>query len=331
MSTVFQLHWDGKILVCKNQDVIYDGVFLFTNHRGIRKTALMLPPAVPATWVSRYGSLTISQNGKENPNGGMNELGLVVEQTTLWATEHPPADDRHTVNELQWIQYMLDTCGTVQEVLQAATTIRIDQSTSKLHYLIADRSGDWAIIDFLNGNMHVYNNTLSAPVMANSPYQQAIDEMMSGIANWDDLGEYEQNSMERVHTVWERVKNKTFQAEMVDFGFTTLEEAKREDTVFSIVYDLANMEIHAMTNRNRERKRIRIAEFDLAKTSPSLAADLQKLQGANAREQFVAYTTQFNHHVVHSFFRDEKLTSVFHWDFSDEVIRLLAQYPESFG
>ncbi|NGP62154.1 linear amide C-N hydrolase [Paenibacillus thiaminolyticus] len=331
MSTVFQLHQDGKIVVCKNQDVIYDGVFLFTNHRGIRKTALMLPPALPATWVSRYGSLTVSQNGKESPNGGMNEQGLVVEQTTLWTTEHPPADDKHTVNELQWIQYMLDTCATVMEVLQAAATLRIDQSTSKLHYLIADRSGDCTIIEFLNGNMQIYEDHLSAPIMANSPYAQARDEIMSGITDWTGRDEYEQNSMKRVLAVWERTKKKTLHSEMVDFGFETLEKAKREDTVFSIVYDLANMEIHANTNRNRERRKIRIAEFDFSKESPSLAADLQKLQGPNAREQFVAYTTQFNHNVVHSFFRDENMTSIFHWDISDEVIRFLAQYPESFG
>lgn len=44
MSTAFQINQNGEYLVCKNQDVIYDGVYLFTNQRGVRKTALMMPP-----------------------------------------------------------------------------------------------------------------------------------------------------------------------------------------------------------------------------------------------------------------------------------------------
>lgn len=36
----------------------------------------------------------------------MNEAGLVVEQTTLWSTLYPGADERPAVNELQWIRYL---------------------------------------------------------------------------------------------------------------------------------------------------------------------------------------------------------------------------------
>ena len=31
MSTAFQINQNGEYLVCKNQDVIYNGVYLFTN------------------------------------------------------------------------------------------------------------------------------------------------------------------------------------------------------------------------------------------------------------------------------------------------------------
>ncbi|MGM1046797.1 MAG: linear amide C-N hydrolase [Bacillota bacterium] len=330
MSTAFQMKQDEKILICKNQDVIYDGVYLFTNQRGVHKTALMMPPAVPASWISRYGSITISQNGKENPNGGMNEQGLVVEQTTLWSTEHLPTDNKLTVNELQWIQYMLDTCATVKEVLQAVTTIRIDQTTSKLHYLIADRSGECAIIEFLDGQMHIYTDHLSTPVIANTAYLQAVGEMISGDWNWTDRDEYEKNSMERFLTIWERTKRSTLDMNMIDFGFETLKAAKREDTVFSIIYDLGEMEIHAKTSQNDETRIVRIADFDYSNESLPLAANLQLLRASHIQEDFVTYTTEFNHNVVHSFFRDPTLTSIFHWEISDEVIQYLAQYPESF-
>jgi len=35
MSTAFHILQNGINFVCKNQDVIYDGVYLFTNQRGI--------------------------------------------------------------------------------------------------------------------------------------------------------------------------------------------------------------------------------------------------------------------------------------------------------
>jgi hypothetical protein len=44
---------------------------------GIEKTAFVMPPEQPARWEAIYVSVTVSQIGKEFPNGGMNEVGLV--------------------------------------------------------------------------------------------------------------------------------------------------------------------------------------------------------------------------------------------------------------
>ncbi|MGE7921142.1 linear amide C-N hydrolase [Viridibacillus sp. NPDC093762] len=331
MSTAFQIKQNGDYFVCKNQDVIYDGVYLFTNQRGVRKTALMMPPTHPASWVSAFGSLTVSQIGKENPNGGINEKGLVVEQTTLWQTEYPASDVRPAINELQWIQYLLDTCSTVQEVLEAAPSIRIDQSTSKLHYLIADRSGNRAIIEFLNGKMTLYKGDLVIPIMVNSPYEEALKEIESGKTNWSDCDEYQKNSMQRLLTVSKRMQENSNHVDVIDFAFEVLNSAKREDTVFSLVYDINRMEVHAYTNRNTERKTIKMVDFDFANGSLSQSVDLQRLRAKNVTEQFETYNTEFNHNAVNSFFRNPTLTAIFKWEISDEMIQFLARYPDSFS
>lgn len=331
MSTAFQINQNGDYFVCKNQDVIYDGVYLFTNQRGVQKTALMMPPTQPATWVSAFGSLTVSQIGKENPNGGINEKGLVVEQTTLWQTEYPASDVRPAINELQWIQYLLDTCSTVQEVLEAAPSIRIDQSTSKLHYLIADRSGHRAIIEFLNGKMTIYKGKLILPVIVNSPYEEALKEIESGKTNWADCGEYQENSMQRLLTVSKRMQENSNHVDVIDFAFEVLNSAKREDTVFSLVYDINRMEVHAYTNRNTERKTIKMVDFDFDNGLLSQSVDLQRLRAKNVTEQFETYNTEFNHNAVNSFFRNPTLTAIFKWEISDEMIQFLARYPDSFS
>lgn len=235
MSTAFQLRKHDHYYICKNQDVIYDGVYMFTNQRGLQKTAMLPPPAIPATWVSAYGSVTISQIGKENPNGGMNEAGLVIEQTTLWQTQYPAPDGLPAIGELQWMQYMLDTCRTVQEVIDAAATIRIDQSTSKLHYLIADRSGDWAILEFIEGTMQFHRDRFLLPVITNSPYVTAYREVEAGVSSWTDRDEYERNSMDRYYTVYHHLRRSMDGDDPVTGAFEILKHVRRDDTVYSLV------------------------------------------------------------------------------------------------
>ncbi|PUA39066.1 hypothetical protein C8Z91_11375 [Paenibacillus elgii] len=330
MSTAFHIYQKGINLVCKNQDVQYDGVYMFTNQRGIQKTAMIMPPDKPTFWVSIYGSITISQIGKESPNGGINEMGLVVEQTTLWQTEYPALDERPALGELQWIQYLLDTCSTVQEALNAASIIRIGQSTSKLHYLLADRHGERAIVEFLDGEMIVHRENVSFPIISNTPYNEALQEIKIGQREWTHWGEYERNSMERFHVVSQAVRFESDKVPNIDFAFATLASARREDTVYSLVYHLDLMELHAVTARNQERVTIQLKDFDFAKDAPAQAVDLQNLHAEHVREQFEKYTTAFNHTAITSFFRDPLLTSVFKWEISDEMIQYFAQYPDTF-
>ena len=77
------------------------------------------------SWVSKYGSITFNQYGKEFPTGGMNEKGLVVELMWLDETRYPEPDQRGVLNVLQWIQYQLDNSQTIDEVIASDKKIRI--------------------------------------------------------------------------------------------------------------------------------------------------------------------------------------------------------------
>jgi len=329
MSTAFQLKRNESNWICKNQDVIYDGVYLFTNHRGLHKTALMMPPGSPASWVTKYGSITISQVSKDNPNGGMNEAGLVVEQTTLWQTEYPAADERPSLNELHWIQYLLDTCSSVKEALQAALNVRIDQSTAKLHYLLADASGDCAIVEFINGQMIVHREEqLLLPVITNTDYVSANQDIHRGKRNWSDRDEYERNSMDRYLLVADALQADANNVSVED-AFRILTTAKREDTVYNLVYNPQERIIHARTSRNQAIVSISLLEFDYSKQASSKAANLQKLHAGQGNCQFEAYTAAYNRQAIHGFFRDPVLTSIFKWEITDEMIHYLAHYPDN--
>jgi penicillin V acylase-like amidase (Ntn superfamily) len=99
-----------------------------------------------------YGSVTFNQCGREFPHGGMNEAGLVVELMWFDGTRYPPRDGRQAVSELSWIQYMLDTCATTAEVVDMAARVRIAGSVP-IHFLVADRSGASASIEFIDGKL----------------------------------------------------------------------------------------------------------------------------------------------------------------------------------
>lgn len=150
--TTFCLRDDGRIVFGKNYDWAVDDGLLIVNKRGVARTADVVGDPRPASWVSRYGSVTFNQYGRDFPMGGMNEKGLTIELMWLDGTRYPQADARPSVDVLQWIQYQLDNHATVAEVLKADKSVRIVGS-APLHYLVADRQGQVATVEFLDGRM----------------------------------------------------------------------------------------------------------------------------------------------------------------------------------
>src|SRR5262245_47917867 len=100
--TTFCLKSKGEVLFGKNYDWMIGDGMLFVNKRGVSKTAQGdgPNPANPAKWVSKYGSVTFNQYGRENPSGGMNEAGLVIELMWLDDTEWPKEDARPALGTL---------------------------------------------------------------------------------------------------------------------------------------------------------------------------------------------------------------------------------------
>ena len=80
--------------------------------------------------------------------GGLNQAGVVIELMWLDDTEYPARDQRSPLTVLEWIQYQLDTAASVADVIASDARVRI-QGQTPLHYLVGDRSGGTATIEFL--------------------------------------------------------------------------------------------------------------------------------------------------------------------------------------
>src|SRR6266480_4947928 len=134
--TTFCLKNKNEVLFGKNYDWMIGDGLIFVNKRGLAKMAGSEDSPNPAKWISKYGSVTFNQYGRENPTGGMNEAGLVVEQMWLDETEYPRDAALPTIDTQEWIQYLLDTSATAAEAVRNATHVRI-LSDVKVHYLVS--------------------------------------------------------------------------------------------------------------------------------------------------------------------------------------------------
>jgi len=69
--TTFCYQDGGALVFGKNYDWNVEDGLVVVNKRGVVKTAMI--ERGPATWTSKYGSVTFNQYGREFPSGGINE------------------------------------------------------------------------------------------------------------------------------------------------------------------------------------------------------------------------------------------------------------------
>jgi choloylglycine hydrolase len=320
--TTFCLPNDGRPIFGRNFDYGIGGGLAVVNKRGLVKVALTVDH--PARWVSTYGSVTFNLYGAELPMGGMNEAGLVIENMWLDVTEYPDIDGRPSVGTLQWIQYHLDKCSTVDEVLASAAKLRVSrQSLGKVHYLVTDAGGDCAAIEYLDGEMIVHaGSDLQVLALTNDPYSKSLEFL-------EDVGSGRAEGMGSLERFARAARTASaFQAgkgyEPIDYAFGILEDVKQgEFTQWTIVYDIAARQIHFRTVDNRAICVVDLAAFDFSCDEPSKMFDLQAEAEGNISAQFEDYSYEKNRAlVVRTFKATEFLAGV-----GEEALRAVARYP----
>lgn len=102
------------------------------NKSGMQKIAFLplIDDPNPLGWTSIFGSLTFNQYGREFPNGGMNQAGLVVEIMKFSESKYSGPKDLHvqgirSLNCFQWVQYQLDTAPSVGVAIKNAAAVRL--------------------------------------------------------------------------------------------------------------------------------------------------------------------------------------------------------------
>ena len=332
--TTINLHGESGQIVGKNYDWMVERGMVIVNKKGMHKEAMpsISPdPGSYATWVSKYGSLTFNQFGREFPNGGINEAGLVVESMELYGAIFPKPDSRPAIQILQWIQYQLDTSATVKDVINSDKYIRMLQGRGTgQHFLVADKSGDCAVIEFLFGKQQVYTkDTLPVMALTNNMYELGV----ANIKNYKGFGGTQpvptgHESLERFTRAAHMLKTSASYSGigMVNQGFKILEGAAQNSTLWKIIYDISNQRVYFKTNSSPSIKHVALGGLDFSCTmTQAMVIDINTTEPGDVTKKFEPYTTQANLEVIQESFKKSYNIS----NIPMEYLKHRASYPES--
>ena len=326
--TTFFLNDGDTRVFGKNYDWDVEAGHVLVNKRGVAKRAASR--VNPAEWISRQGSVTFNQYGREFPCGGMNESGLVIEVMWLDESVYPEPDERRSIGTLQWIQYQLDNCVTVDEVIATDDLLRIvSAGSTRVHYLAADRNGRCASIEFVGGEMIARTGeSMPHPALTNNTYDDCIAHLErcepfggdTPVGNgYGSLDRFVRAAM----STHEFVEGKDDPAE---YAFAILDDAAMNDyNRWRIVYDMNRRKIRFRTSAVLEIREIDAASFDYSCRTPALLLDMGAELEGNVTGLFRPATTEANLALIIISFGDTDMTS----DTPRELIEQIASYPES--
>jgi choloylglycine hydrolase len=297
---------------------------LFVNRRGVTKTGWEAGTSGNyPRWTSQYGSLTFNLSTKEMPWAGMNEAGLVISTMWLADTEVPPPDARPPLYSPLWVQYMLDTCATIDDVVANDRRVRIVEAVD--HYLVCDRSAECAVVEFLaDGTVFHRGADLPVNALTNHGYQEAAKA-------WK-RGRLAENSLVRFGIAANAVQ--AFQSgeaqAVVDYAFQVLDRASGgatggSPTQWSIVFEAENQRVYWRTSRNQEVRWVELNELEWESSELPDLIDVHTQLNGDLTGSLKAYDFGEIHQRTLTF------VEKYHFDMSPFQAEVLQRGFQSFG
>ena len=295
----------GHAYVGKSYDWDKEQGLVHVNKRHVNKSALQVfPTDKPLSWTSKYGSVTLNQYGRELPNAGMNEAGVVVEVMVLGGSKFPAADEKPSVNESQWVQYMLDMAGSVDDVVKLTEQVRLAKILIPLHYMACDKSGACVAVEPIGGQLVVTDLAAKGnKVMTNDSYARAMEYLK----NYDGFGGSKpiptgRGSLDRFVIASDHIKkaNNFAASDAVKFGFEGIEEVASGATKWRVVYDMDQQRVHFSTKTSTALKSTELGAFDFDCRQAVKVYDMASGESGNVSRNFKDYIKDTNSDLVRS-------------------------------
>jgi len=294
--TTFLLNQDGPVVGKSYDWSLHDGLVLI-NKRNVKKVAITFETAqVSAEWISKYQSVTFNQYGRELPNSGMNEKGLVVEVMWLDSSIDEPTDSRPTVNELQWLQRSLDLYASVAELVAELPSVRIVTAFGRLHYLACDATLACAAIELVSGEL-VVSTGASLPVatLTNNTYADSLDYLsqFEGFGGTHPLPSGS-GSLPRFARAASLSQNPT-EATGLDSAVAVLDSVSQGSfSKWNLIYFPSTRRVYFRTYNQPTLKWLGLSKFDPSCDTPVMALDIDSPLEGSVTTAFVPYTSELN-------------------------------------
>ena len=251
-------------------------------------------------WTSRFGSVTFNPFGREFPDGGMNEAGLLVQEMSLSDTEFPAGEGKRKMFMMLWMQYVLDSFETVEQVIQSASEIVLDGWG--WHFFTADKHGSHASIEFIDGRVVVNSGQeMPFPLLCNSIYSNELE----GLKTYQGFGgtkpiDAEVPGIPRFVRGIYLLKHYTPSQTQspVEYGFRILENIALSDNKWKYVFDWSNRKVYYRTANNQKVRSLSFLELDFNGESPSRMIDIDVGKGGSVIDQLKEYSKEINEDFV---------------------------------
>jgi choloylglycine hydrolase len=326
--TSFVMDTPGGPVFGTNLDLFIpgDGLVL-VNPRGLEKANYRTEAdGERFRWTSEYGSVTFTLAGNGFAWGGMNEAGLTVSSMELASGEYPSPDGRPALYDGGWTQYILDTCGTVDEAAASLShvTVREDHKTS--HYLVADESGATLAVEFIDGETVIHSGgDMPVKAMSNMRYERALYAYEHGGTRWwwSNPG----RSAERFSMCQQRANgfDAANDTSAVDYAMGTLvHHVAAPHTRWSIVFDIPQRGIHYRTDQSPTYKSVSFDAVDFSCEAGTRMLNVNTPREGDVTDRFMPYEPVTNLMVFRTF------CDRYGIDISEDDARSLTRFYDAF-
>lgn len=281
-----------------------------TNVRGAHKENGRTPGQRVLQWDVAHGSVTFNSFCLELPASGMNERGLCI--AMMWHDDGSFGWDDAVprLSPLQWIQYQLDTCATVADVVASLDRVGLRDEGICLHYIVLDASGASAVIELFGGHPRVVENPPFC-ALTNSSYEASLEAARAGnprdeIAARTSLGRFE--TLHRLYAdradagvdasagmaALDAVEQGGVHAQA--FPWTGDQRVTR--TVWSVVFRPATRSFAFRSEGNRAVRTVALDRLGFEPADDYVLMDVHEGAGGDVAHLFEPYTIDANRRLV---------------------------------
>ncbi|AEE13752.1 Choloylglycine hydrolase [Thermodesulfobium narugense DSM 14796] len=317
--TAVVLH--GKdIIAARNFDWTNGQAFVVRHDRGVKKEADFLQDNDDddfnsVQWVSKYGSITFDvvetsllYGQISIPVDGINEKGFWV--SSLWLDDNDGKTSSNidfkkaSINNWKLVEYLLDNCADVNDALKAIKNVQIinfnyaDMSVN-LHYIMADSSGNVAIVDILPDSKVIIHKNPEFDILTNNFYQLSLDNLKKYKGFGGELvlpKDAEANSENRfVEAAILYNDLKKYHKDSICDAFKIMRATAQNDlselpyegiTQWTVGYDLTKKIIYWYSRTKDAKKFIKISDIDFSKPQKIKPLDINDVLVGNVTDYF---------------------------------------------